>query len=318
MPDRTSRPARVPPRALAGVLFACLSLLVPATASASEGRGIPWRADFASAQAEARARNLPLWIQFTGPWCVYCRKMDMFTFNDAGVIARAQTRFVPVKLRSDSYPDLVAQFNITGLPATVILSPSGRLLLGQTDGYSDAPNFSGVLDSAWANAMADPEMLALSGYCPVRLVEGKGRVKGDPQFALFHDGRVYRFADAPARDAFRKDPERYLPSDGGRCVVTRKDAGKAAPGDPRFGATYHGRLYLFASAEARGKFAEDPDAYSGLDIADNGACPHCKTTAGQTVAGKPEFASTHAGRRYLFPDDAHRQAFRASPDRYIR
>jgi len=315
MPHRPSRPARVPPYALA---LACL-LIAPSFAFAGEGRSVPWRSELAAAQAEARSRNLPIWIQFTGPWCVYCRKMDMFTFNTDVVVSRAKSRFVPVKIRSDDHEALLAQFGITGLPATVILSPSGRAILARSDGYSDASQFASMLDGAWSNALSDPDLLAMSGYCPVRLVEGKGRIEGDPRLAVFHDGHAYRFADQAARDAFVKDPEHYLPSDGGRCVVTRRDASKAAPGDPKFGATYHGRLYLFASEDARSKFAAEPDTYAGVDIADNGRCPHCKGLGGKKeVVGKPEFASTHDGRRYLFPDETHRQAFRSAPDRYLR
>jgi YHS domain-containing protein/thiol-disulfide isomerase/thioredoxin len=318
MPQHSARPARVPPRALMGLMALAISAALPASVRAGEARGIAWRSDLAAAEAEARARNLPLWIQFTGPWCIYCKKMDMFAFADPAIVARSQTAFVPVKIRSDAREDLVVRFSIASLPSSVILSPSGKMILGRSQGYADAPTFASVLDSAWANNLADPEVLAMSGYCPVRLVEGKGRVKGDPRLALFHDGHAYRFADASARDLFLKDPEKYLPSDGGRCVVTRRDAGKTVAGDPRFGATYKGRLYLFADASAREKFATDPDGYHAIDLADNGACPHCKGTAPTPVVGKPEFASTHSGKRYLFPDDAHRQAFRAAPDRYIR
>ena len=317
MPLRSCRPARVPPRALSALALVSLVFL-PTFALGGEGRSVPWRSDLAAAQAEARVRNMPIWLQFTGPWCVYCRKMDLLTFNDAAVASRAKARFIPVKLRSDAHEDLLAQFGITGLPATIILSPSGRAILARSDGYSDASEFAAKLDGAWANALADPDILAIGGYCPVRLVEGKGRVEGDARLAVFHDGHAYRFADRSARDAFLKDPETYLPSDGGKCVVTRKDGEKAASGDPRFGATYHGRLYLFASDKARSKFAADPDTYAGIDIADNGRCPHCKGSGVKEVAGKPEFATTHAGRRYLFPNDEHRQAFRTAPDRYLR
>lgn len=314
MTNPLARSGRVPPRALIALILlsASNSLL------AGDGRTVPWREDLATAQAEARARNLPLWIQVTGPWCVFCKKMDMFPFADPGVIGRANASFVPVKIRSDLHQDLVAQFGIRSLPATVILSPSGKLILGRSQGYSDAAEFAAILDGAWGNALADPEVLAMQGFCPVRLVEGKGRIAGDARLAAFHDGHSYRFADAEARALFMTDPEKYLPSGGGVCVVSLRDDKRPTPGDPRFGATYHGRLYLFADESARSKFAADPDGYSGVDIADNGLCPHCKTTDKKTVFGKPEFAATHSGRRYLFPDDEHRQAFRAAPDRYIR
>ncbi len=319
MPDCFTLSARAFPRARLGLIVSPIAFLVLSNAAlAGDGRGIAWRTDFASAQAEAKARNLPLWIQFTGPWCIFCRKMDANAFVEPAIVARSQSRFVPLKLRSDANENLVAQFGITSLPSSVVLSPSGKSILAQSAGYSDPYEFALVLDRAWANALVDPGILAISGYCPVKLVEGKGRVAGDPRLAVFHDGHAYRFADVAARDLFLKDPERFLPSDGGRCVVSKKDAQREAIGDPAFGATYNGRLYLFADAASRAKFAESPDAYSGVDIAENGLCPHCKRLHNKEVAGKAEFAATHSGKRYLFPDDTHRQAFRVAPDRYLR
>lgn len=319
MPDphaQAARPFGLAPMRPIHLAFALL--ILADVAQAGDGRGIAWRTDFAAAQAEARARNLPLWVQFTGPWCLYCRMMDQNAFAQPGIVARSRSQFVPVKLRSDIYEDLVAHYNVTSLPTTILLNPSGTAILGRTRGYNDPDTFAAVLDGAWGNALADPGILAISGYCPVRLVEGMGRVAGDPRLAVFHDGRAYRFADASARDSFLRDPERFLPSDGGRCVVSRVEEDREAPGDPKFGATYHGRLFLFADADARGKFAADPDKYCGVDLADNGLCPHCRKAEGKQVAGKPEYPATHSGKRYLFPDDAHRQAFREAPDRYVR
>ncbi len=321
MIDRPTHAARLPGRVR--FLLATLGLLFLLSAStksalAGEGRGIDWRTDFNAARAEAQSRNLPLWVQFTGPWCLYCRLMDQNAFVQPGIVARSQSQFVPVKLRADVYEDLVAHFGVTSLPTTIILSPSGKMILGRTKGYNDAGSFAVMLDGAWSNALADPGILALAGNCPVRLVEGKGRVQGDPRLAVFHDGHAYRFADQQARDLFLKDPEHYLPSDGGLCVVTHKEKKSETPGDPKFGATYNGRLYLFIDLDARAKFAAHPDDYTSVDLADNGLCPHCRTSENKTVAGKPEFTATHFGKRYLFPDDTHRQAFRAAPDRYIR
>lgn len=310
MPDRERLPYLRP------VVLLILTLIT-STASAGEPRGIAWRTDFYAARAEARARNLPLWVQFTGPWCLYCRLMDQNAFVQPGVVARSQ-HFIPVKVRSDLHEDLVVHYGVTNLPTTIILSPSGTMILGRTKGYNDSNSFAAMLDGAWANALADPDVLALSGYCPVKLVEGKGRVAGDPRLAVFHDGHAYRFADQAARDTFLKDPERYLPSDGGLCVVSHKDEKRETPGDPQFGATYNGRLYVFADLDARAKFAAHPETYASIDVADNGLCPHCRTTENKTVAGRPEFAATHSGKRYLFPDESHRQAFRAAPDRYLR
>ena len=101
-------------RACLGLAILPLALVTLGSAArAGDGRGVAWRSDFASAQAEAKARNVPLWIQFTGPWCIFCRKMDATTFVEQGIVARSQGRFVPVKVRSDAHENLAAQFGIT-------------------------------------------------------------------------------------------------------------------------------------------------------------------------------------------------------------
>ncbi len=314
--DRSSRPPRTGVRARLAYITLLASTALPASALSADG--VPWRTDFAAAQAEARARNLPLWIQFTGPWCIYCKKMDFETFTDGGVVGRAQGQFIPVKVRSDAREDLVAWLGVGSLPTTVVLSPTGSTILGRRQGFAGPDEFAGILDGAWAGFTNSPEALALSGMCPVKLVQGQGRVAGRADLALFHDGKVYRFADASARDLFLKDPEKYLPADHGRCVVAKKDKNASIPGDPKFGAYYNDRLFVFADEDSRKKFAADPEKYSGIDIAENGECPHCRTVEGKKVAGRREFPITLGGRRYLFADDAHRQAFRLAPERYLR
>src|SRR5438874_1627151 len=71
--------------------------------AADDARKINWREDLGQAQAEARSRDLLLWLQFTGPWCINCRRMDRATFVHSGVVAESRERFVPVKLRSDEH-----------------------------------------------------------------------------------------------------------------------------------------------------------------------------------------------------------------------
>src|SRR6185437_3614179 len=105
MIDRTPRSSRF------GVV-ACLafglvgSLVVQSCYAADEPRKINWREDLGQAQAEARSRDLLLWIQFTGPWCINCRRMDRATFIHQGVVTRSREQFVPIKLRSDEHETL--------------------------------------------------------------------------------------------------------------------------------------------------------------------------------------------------------------------
>ena len=73
---------------------------------------------------DARAANRLLWIQFTGPWCPNCTRMESESFPDPTIIAHARRSFVPVKLRSDLNEQLVVACQITGIPASVVVAPN--------------------------------------------------------------------------------------------------------------------------------------------------------------------------------------------------
>src|SRR5437879_1561505 len=91
--------------------------------AADDPKKIAWREDLAQAQAEAKSRDLLLWIQFTGPWCINCRRMDRATFVHPAVITQSREQFVPVKLRSDEHEALAQSLGLTSLPSTVIVRP---------------------------------------------------------------------------------------------------------------------------------------------------------------------------------------------------
>lgn len=322
---------RVPSPIVASLLLPAFltALGLPAPAMAQQG-ALPWRGPFESAWAEAASRGRPLWVQFSGSWCGYCVRMDLETFSRSDVVAYTFEEYVPVKVSADERPDLLARFGVSRLPATLLIAPDGRLL-ARRDGYTDPGTFLGLLascrmplpvpetiDTAPAPTYPEGELLALDGIDPVLLAGNHGLARGKADLAASRDGQTFRFASAENRDAFLADPERYLPRNGGRCLVSQVDAGAESRGDPRFGVAYGGHLYVFASDEARKRFAESPDRYASADLADNGYCPHCRATDGSEIPGRAPFVSTHNGKRYLFPDALHLQAFAADPERFVR
>lgn len=289
----------------------------PGRAAAAEAP-IPWRTGFEAAAAEAQQRGRPLWVQFTGPWCLFCRRMERETFPRAEVVRLSRDDFIPVKVRSDEREDLLERFEVQGLPATVIVAPDGRVL-GRHEGFAEPDEFLAFLFRSRPPRQDEGrEGVALAGYDPVSLVDGRGLTAGQPDLSVRHDGQEFRFADEDDRDAFLRQPDRYLPANRGRCPVSLVDRGAPVPGDPRFGVYYGGRLYLCADEASRGRFAADPRRYADADLADAGQCPHCRTLRGRLVRGLPEFSAIHGGRRYLFPDRVHLEAFRQSPERYLR
>jgi YHS domain-containing protein len=299
-----------------------------------DSESITWRVDYAAALEEARAANRLLWIQFTGPWCPNCTRMERDSFPDPAVIQHARRSFIPLKLRSDVHEQLALGFDLSGIPATVIVEPTRRVVAIR-QGYLGPDELDSLLSEALVTPRArervegsagpdagesardrptptrpksEPQ-LALSGYCPVSLISGRRLVPGQAEYTIHHEGRAYRFANSVMSSLFRKDPERYIPVNHGECPVSQVDRGEARAGDPRWGVLYQGRLFLCATQEARRRFLDDPQRYALVDVAEQGFCPHCLGEAGLLVRGDPKYGITLAGRRYWFPDPSHRDAF---------
>jgi YHS domain-containing protein len=309
----------------------------PRPAGGAEPGPISWRGDYGGALEEAKGANRLLWIQFTGPWCPNCTRMERDSFPDPDIIQHAQQSFVPLKLRSDVHEQLALGFNLSGLPATVIVAPT-REIVAVRQGYLGPDELDSLLSevqAAWrareggtktnlagsspgSTARSDPArpktetQVALSGYCPVSLISGKRLVPGQTEYTVQYEGRVYRFANALMSNLFRKDPERYVPVNRGDCPVSQVERGVERPGDPKWGVLYQGRLFLCSTEDARRRFLKEPERYAMVDVAEQGFCPHCLVETGLLVRGDPKCEITRDRRRYWFPDSSHRDAFLAA------
>jgi hypothetical protein len=291
--------------ALAAAVSLALGLGTPAR---SEGpAAIAWRSNPETARAEASARGLPLWIQFTGPWCPGCRKLERETLCRPEVVALAAANFVPVKLRSDEHETLAVGLGLTQLPATVIIGPDGAVV-AKTEGYLGPDAYLGFLRGSLVQqgrqvrSGASGRTPALGGYCPVSLVDEHRLVRGRPETATDHDGSVFVFASPAARARFRKDPARYAPLNGGRCPVGVVDRGESAPGSARHGVLYAGHLFLCRGEAERRRFLKAPERYARVDPAGRSACHHCWALATLLHREAPSDGPPLGGRDLLSHD----------------
>jgi YHS domain-containing protein len=304
------------------------------TALAAEPDSIVWRDDYDAALEEARAANRLLWIQFTGPWCPNCTRMERDSFPDPVVVKHARDSFVPLKLRSDVHEQLALSFNLSALPATIIVAPTREVVaiqqgylgpaefgaflrdsLSRRPGMPPGPDASANLERSQAPTQPTSETpsandrIAMEGYCAVSLVRDRKLVAGRSEFAVRHNGLTYRFGSLAMKDMFREQPDRYAPLNNGACPVMQLDRGEAQPGHPRWGILYSGHLVLCANEEARRRFLNGPDRYAMIDVALQGFCIHCVRESGRLVPGDPRHEIAREGRRYWFPDISHRDAF---------
>ncbi len=105
---------------------------------------------------------------------------------------------------------------------------------------------------------------SLGGDCVVALVKMGERVPGDIRHASVHDGRLFLFSNADAKQMFLADPAAYANADlayGGNCVVCRVGMQQTVPGKPELAVIHKGLRYLFPSADQRNEFLANPAKY---------------------------------------------------------
>ena len=118
--------------------------------------------------------------------------------------------------------------------------------------------------TATSNKPVIPQMpvVALDGYCAVSLSQQAKWIKGNTEITTEYDGAVFRFVSVEAQNAFVVNPELYAPVLRGFDVVELLTSHREVVGSRKFGGWYHGRIFLFTSAENYEKFQHNPDLYA--------------------------------------------------------
>ena len=100
--------------------------------------------------------------------------------------------------------------------------------------------------------------LGLHGIDPVAFIDIGNRIEGAAEFTAVHDGVAYYLSSKANLESFEKDPERYIPQNGGFCTYG-VSVGKKFDGNPRYAAVEDGRLYVFLNEEIFNLFQKDRD-----------------------------------------------------------
>ena len=98
--------------------------------------------------------------------------------------------------------------------------------------------------------------VGLHGTDPVALLDTGNDVIGTAPFTVVQDKVAYYFANQKNADAFKANPAKYAPQNGGFCTFGVSVA-KKFDGDPRFAAAVNGKLYVFLNEEIYKMFLKD-------------------------------------------------------------
>ncbi len=98
-----------------------------------------------------------------------------------------------------------------------------------------------------ADAVFAKDNIANKGYDVLAyfsLNAGDKAIKGSADFSATHNGYSYHFASAANRDAFNKEPNKYLPAYGGYCAYAIAAYEKKVKIDPNAWSIVDETLYL--------------------------------------------------------------------------
>lgn len=130
-------------------------LLLSGKAAAGEKNGLAW-VSFDKGLAEAKQVNKKVLIDVYTDWCGWCKKMDVDTYNDAGVASYLKAHYVLVKLNGESDAtltyrgtqyterELAAGFSVSGYPTTIFLKSNGDPITTYP-GFADASKFRAII-----------------------------------------------------------------------------------------------------------------------------------------------------------------------------
>lgn len=90
----------------------------------------------------------------------------------------------------------------------------------------------------------DDDGLAIGGYDVVAYFSNTA-IKGSSNITGKYNNATYRFSTTENRDAFKKNPEQYLPQFGGHCAWGIGAKATKFPVNPETFDIVDGKLYLF-------------------------------------------------------------------------
>jgi HEAT repeat protein len=161
--------------ACAGLVAACLAVVVGGALAASEGGTEPdvhtgaatWLTDFEEAARQSRIRAEPVLVVATMAQCPYCRMFGKTML--APEVKEQLKRFVLFHLDLDSDWETARKLSVAAAPTTLLLTPNG-VTAGRGEGYMAPEAFLAWLaEAAQMVRLLDPA--ALAGLQPAELAQ---------------------------------------------------------------------------------------------------------------------------------------------------
>ncbi len=323
------------------MLAAASALALPSALIAADE--LEWSTDIEGSLREAAAAGKPVLLEFTAPWCAYCKRMEKTTFTDPAVVARISDQFVPVRVDADQHKDLVSELGIKGLPAILVVSPDLQII-ERISGFQTAEALVPKLDKI--TAVRNPAATAAQRVASSRPPASNSHTVA-PQRAELEFEPITHEAAAPGRRsnvrsistlsgnpiAETETAESRVPQErqssstskemlktrngpkivaafGGTCLVSAVEDRELVPGLPSRQLDYRGRLLYFRTEGHKQQFLSQPAKYWPML---DGACAMTLLNDGERVEGQLQFAAVFRKRIWLFTTEEAMRDFLLDP-----
>lgn len=121
-----------------------ITLLVTLFSGICSAADINWQSYSSAAFAKAKKEHRLVLLFGKASWCPWCRRMKSETFSDNSVIELVNKNYVPVMIDIDENASIADRFDISVVPANIILTGDYRVVATKT-GYIGASEMSSFL-----------------------------------------------------------------------------------------------------------------------------------------------------------------------------
>lgn len=334
-----------------GLLCVAIAILLPPSVGMSQ-QTIQWEPSLDSAQRLAAQTNRLVLIYFSGPSCVYCRKMEAETLNQPSVASAISADYVAVKVVADHFPATAKRYGITNLPTTVIATPQGQMLTSKP-GFVRADEYTGLIGQVAmetkrrreaAYAQIPPGTMAPAVNQPIVNQPPAGQLgqpvlnqppasqpawnqpplTNQPAMAQTPPQGQQSFgpAGSPVAPPIYAPPTNTAPVNGqmpqpiaAPPTMVQQSPAPVIPAPSYGNQVPSGMVSQPPLSAPQNNVA--PPAVSGIPaLCLDGYCPVSLAEKQQWLPGDRRWGASHRGRTYLFVGPEEQRRFFADPDRY--
>lgn len=107
---------------------------------------INWQPYSSASFAKAKKQHKLVLLFGKANWCPWCKRMKSDTFTDSSVVNLINRNYVPVMIDIDEQSSVADRYNISVVPANIILTGDYKVIDSRT-GYLSASQMSSFLRS---------------------------------------------------------------------------------------------------------------------------------------------------------------------------